>query len=63
MTDCSQTEAIEEANGLKYPLHLTGTALQLFQLASMQGLGKEPDVAIVRIWDGAKGTLYPRKSS
>ncbi|KUJ15291.1 uncharacterized protein LY89DRAFT_648509 [Mollisia scopiformis] len=57
------TEAIEEANRLKYPLHLAGTALQLFELASMKGQGKEPDVAIVRIWDGPNGPLYPRESS
>ncbi|CZR58107.1 related to 3-hydroxyisobutyrate dehydrogenase, mitochondrial precursor [Phialocephala subalpina] len=57
------TEAIEEANKLKYPLNLAGTALQLFQLASLKGFGKDPDVAIARIWDGPKGPLFPRKSS
>ncbi|KAE8452492.1 hypothetical protein EG329_000394 [Mollisiaceae sp. DMI_Dod_QoI] len=57
------TEAIEEANKLKYPLHLAGTALQLFQLVSMKGLGKEPDVSVARIWDGVEGPLFPRKSA
>ena len=54
-----QTESIEEANRMKYPLTLAGTALQLFQLASTRGLGKEPDVAITRIWDGVDGPLFP----
>ncbi len=63
MTDDKQTEAIEEANKLKYPLHLAGTALQLFQLVSMKGLGKEPDVSVARIWDGVEGPLFPRKSA
>ncbi|KAG0645206.1 L-threonate dehydrogenase [Hyphodiscus hymeniophilus] len=54
------TSAIEEANRLKYPLHLTGTALQLCQQAEMRGLGKESDVAISRIWDGEKGALFPK---
>ena len=43
---------------MKFPLHLTGTALQLLQLAEMRGLGKEPDVAISRIWDDADGPLF-----
>ena len=54
---------MEEGNRMKYPLHLTGTALQLCQLAEMRGLGKEPDVAIFRIWDGAEGALFPRSST
>jgi 3-hydroxyisobutyrate dehydrogenase len=48
---------------MKFPLHLTGTALQLLQLAEMRGLGKEPDVAVSRIWDGADGPLFPKASS
>ncbi|KAN0090355.1 NAD binding domain of 6-phosphogluconate dehydrogenase domain containing protein [Hyaloscypha variabilis] len=44
------TESIEEANKLKYPLHLGGTALQLFELVSLRGLGKEPDLAVSRVW-------------
>ncbi|QSZ37555.1 hypothetical protein DSL72_008653 [Monilinia vaccinii-corymbosi] len=43
--------AIEEASRVKYPLHLTASALQLLQLASARGLGDEPDVAIAKIWD------------
>jgi len=50
---------MEEANKLKFPLHLAGTALQLFQLASMRGLGKEPDIAVARVWDGGDGPLFP----
>ena len=45
---------------MKFPLHLTGTALQLLQLAEMRGLGKEPDVAVSRIWDGVDGPLFPQ---
>lgn len=48
---------------MKYPLHLAGTALQLFQLASMKGLGKEPDVAVSRIWDGANGRLFAKSNA
>jgi 3-hydroxyisobutyrate dehydrogenase len=55
-----QTATIEEANRLKYPLHLTGTALQLCQLAESRGFGKEPDLAVSRIWDGAEGAVFPR---
>ena len=55
-----QTESMEEANRLKYPLHLAGTALQLFQLAALKGFGTEPDLAVSRIWDGADGPLFPR---
>ncbi|KAH9220032.1 NAD binding domain of 6-phosphogluconate dehydrogenase-domain-containing protein [Leptodontidium sp. 2 PMI_412] len=54
------TEAVEEAHKLKYPLHLTGTALQLFQLAKLKGLGKEPGIAVSRVWDGVDGPLFPR---
>lgn len=45
------TESMEEANRIKYPLHLAGTALQLFQFASYQSLGREPDVAVSKIWN------------
>ena len=58
-----QTASIEEANRMKYPLHLTGTALQLCQLAEMRGLGKEPDVAISGIWDGVSGPLFPKSGA
>ncbi|TVY51421.1 L-threonate dehydrogenase [Lachnellula cervina] len=51
--------SVEAAQQLKYPLPLSGTALQLLQLASLRGLGKEPDVAISRIWDGVDGPLFP----
>ncbi|ESZ97287.1 hypothetical protein SBOR_2315 [Sclerotinia borealis F-4128] len=44
--------AIEEASRIKYPLHLTATALQVLQLASARGFGGEPDVAVAKIWDG-----------
>lgn len=54
-----QTESVEEANRMKYPVHLAGAALQLFQLAATRGLGKESDVAITRIWDGVDGPLFP----
>ena len=54
--------SIEEANKMKYPLHLAGTALQLFELASLRGLGKEPDVAVSRVWDGAEGPLFPKSA-
>jgi 3-hydroxyisobutyrate dehydrogenase len=47
---------------MRYPLHLAGTALQLFELASLRGFGKEPDVAVSRIWDSADGPLFPRSS-
>lgn len=57
------TESIEEANKIKYPLHLGGTALQLFQLASMRGLGKEPDLAISRVWDSVGGPFFPKSSA
>ncbi|RAL59915.1 hypothetical protein DID88_000542 [Monilinia fructigena] len=43
--------AIEEASQIKYPLHLTATALQILQLASARGFGDEPDVAVAKIWD------------
>ncbi|KAA8574948.1 hypothetical protein MFRU_002g03990 [Monilinia fructicola] len=43
--------AIEEASRVKYPLHLTATALQILQLASARGLGDEPDIAVAKIWD------------
>ncbi|KIM94756.1 hypothetical protein OIDMADRAFT_45668 [Oidiodendron maius Zn] len=56
------TESIEEANRMKYPLHLAGTALQLFQLAVLRGYGKQADVAISRIWDGVDGSLFPCSS-
>jgi 3-hydroxyisobutyrate dehydrogenase len=56
-----QTESIEEASRIKYPLHLAGTALQLFQLATTRGLGKEPDVAILRIWDSTDRPLLPHR--
>jgi len=48
-------ESVEEANRMKFPLHLAGTALQLFQLASLKGLGSEPDVAVSQLWNGADG--------
>ncbi len=60
--DDEQTESIEEANKMKYPLHLAGTVLQLFQLAHLRGLGKEPGVAMARIWDGADGALFPKST-
>jgi len=47
---------------MKYPLHLGGTALQLFQLAAMQGMGNEPDLAVSRIWDGVDSPLFRRSS-
>jgi 3-hydroxyisobutyrate dehydrogenase len=47
----SQKVAVEEASRLKYPLHLTATALQLFQLAAATGSADDPDVSIARIWD------------
>jgi len=50
--------SIEAAQQLKYPLPLSGTTLQLLQLASLRGLGKEPDVAVSRIWDGGDGPLF-----
>lgn len=56
-----QTESIEEASRIKYPLYLAGTALQLFQLATTRGLGKEPDVAISRIWDSIDRPLLPHR--
>ncbi|PQE28055.1 hypothetical protein CJF32_00005815 [Rutstroemia sp. NJR-2017a WRK4] len=43
--------AVEEASRLKYPLHLTATALQLFQLAAATGSADDPDVSIAKIWD------------
>jgi 3-hydroxyisobutyrate dehydrogenase len=46
---------MEEANRIKYPLHLAGAALQLFQFASLQGLGKDPDVAVSKIWNRQDG--------
>jgi hypothetical protein len=45
-----KTESKGETNRIKYP-HLAGTALQLFQLASLQGSGKEPDVAVSKTWN------------
>ncbi|KAH8598277.1 NAD binding domain of 6-phosphogluconate dehydrogenase-domain-containing protein [Bisporella sp. PMI_857] len=52
--------SIQEANRIKYPLHLAATALQLFQLVALRGSGKEPDLAVSRIWDGPDGPLFPR---
>lgn len=59
-----QTEALTQANALKFPLHLTSTALQLLQLAVLRGLSDEPDLAVSKIWDGAgdEGILFPRKA-
>ncbi|KAK0103630.1 hypothetical protein ONS95_005642 [Cadophora gregata] len=54
------TEAVEEAHKLKYPLHLTGTALQLFELAKLKGLGKEPGIAVSKVWDSVDGPYFPR---
>ncbi|KAI9046607.1 hypothetical protein LZ554_009350 [Drepanopeziza brunnea f. sp. 'monogermtubi'] len=53
-------EAVEEAHRMKYPLHLTGTALQLFQLAKLKGLGSEPGIAVSKVWDRAEGPWFPR---
>lgn len=61
LTDFIQTESMEEANRMKYPLHLAGTALQLFQLAAVRGLGKESDVSIFRVWEGVDGPVFPVK--
>jgi 3-hydroxyisobutyrate dehydrogenase len=58
----SQTESIDEASRMKSPLHLAGTALQLFQLAAVRGLGQEADVAVYRVWDGADGPVFPGRS-
>jgi 3-hydroxyisobutyrate dehydrogenase len=44
---------------MRYPLPLTGTALQVFQLAAVRGLGQESDVAICRVWDGTGGRVFP----
>lgn len=53
-----QTSAITAANALKYPLHLTATALQILQLAALRGYGDEPDLAVCRVLD--RGTsLFP----
>lgn len=52
MLTIKQDLAIEEAGRIKYPLHLTATALQILQLAHARGLGEEPDVAVAKIWDG-----------
>jgi 3-hydroxyisobutyrate dehydrogenase len=60
LTSSSQAESIEAAGRLKYPLHLGGTALQLFQLATVRGLGQESDVAVCRVWDGVDGGAFPR---
>ncbi|KAH7397674.1 NAD binding domain of 6-phosphogluconate dehydrogenase-domain-containing protein [Cadophora sp. MPI-SDFR-AT-0126] len=54
------TEAVEQAHKLKYPLHLTGTALQLFELAKLKGLGKEPAIAVSKVWDSVDGPYFPR---
>jgi 3-hydroxyisobutyrate dehydrogenase len=54
-----QTVSVEAAQNLKYPLPLAGTALQLLQQASLRGFGKEPDVAVSRIWDNIDGPLFP----
>lgn len=54
------TEAVEGAQKLKYPLHLTGTALQLFELAKLKGLGKEPGIAVSKVWDSVDGPYFPR---
>ena len=56
----TQTEAVEGAQKLKYPLHLTGTALQLFELAKLKGLGKEPGIAVSKVWDSVDGPYFPR---
>ncbi|RDL41283.1 2-hydroxy-3-oxopropionate reductase [Venustampulla echinocandica] len=56
------TESIEAANLLKYPLHLSGTAFQLLQLASLKGLGKQPDVAVSKLWEGPEGRLFRSKA-
>ena len=63
MLTSRQTESIEVAHQMRYPLHLAGTALQLFQLAELKGFGKDPDLAVSRVWDG-NGALfhYPGKS-
>jgi 3-hydroxyisobutyrate dehydrogenase len=45
---------------MNYPLHLTSTALQLLQLAALRGLGKEPDIAVSKIWDGLERETFPR---
>jgi 3-hydroxyisobutyrate dehydrogenase len=55
----AQTKSIEEASRMKYPLHLAGTALQLFQLAGVRGFGTESDVAISHVWDGPQGSWFP----
>ncbi|CAG8960644.1 hypothetical protein HYFRA_00013522 [Hymenoscyphus fraxineus] len=58
------TEALTQANALKFPLHLASTALQVLQLAVLKGLGDEPDLAVSKIWDGVgeEGVLFPRKN-
>ncbi|CZT45929.1 related to 3-hydroxyisobutyrate dehydrogenase, mitochondrial precursor [Rhynchosporium secalis] len=54
------TEALEEAHKIRYPLHLTGTALQIFELAKLKGFGKEPAIAVSRVWDSVEGPYFPR---
>jgi len=60
---CEQTKSIEVAHQMRYPLPIAGTALQLFQLAELKGFGKEPDLAVSRVWDGTgeyhAGALFP----
>jgi len=58
----SQTEAIDEAAKIKYPLNLAATALQLFQLAALKGLEDEAEISLVRIWDGSGEAFFPQKS-
>lgn len=58
-----QTTAVEEAHKMRYPLPLTGTALQLFQLAQLKGLGMEPEIAVSKVWDTPEGPLFARSSA
>ncbi|KAL3424166.1 ketose-bisphosphate aldolase class-ii-like protein [Phlyctema vagabunda] len=53
-------EALDEAAKIKYPLHLAGAALQIFQLAAIQGLSDQSDVSIVKIWEGTDGPYFPQ---
>jgi len=52
------TVSVNAAQKLKYPVPLAGTALQLLQQTSLRGFGKEPDVAVSRIWDSIDGPLF-----
>ncbi|KAL2069844.1 hypothetical protein VTL71DRAFT_14523 [Oculimacula yallundae] len=54
------TEAVDEAHKIRYPLHLAGTALQLFELAKLKGFGKEPAIAVSKVWDSVEGPFFPR---